>query len=98
MIPTKISVIEIDYRWIRNHLDARYEGSHDQRQRARYLRASQIWHTISYPQYVLDLRRFDDKALWDLWGVIPANYIRIRQELARYLERSPLIKLAECAE
>jgi hypothetical protein len=48
--------------------------------------------------YKLDLRRWSETKLWDLWGLIPPSLIEVRKNLARYLERSPLIKLAECAE
>lgn len=49
-------------------------------------------------EYTLEMTRWADKQLWDLWAVTPPFYKKIRSRLKRYLTRSPLIKLAECAE
>ena len=47
---------------------------------------------------IVDLEGQEETVLWDLWGVIPADYPTIRDTLRRFLDRSPLIKLAECSE
>jgi len=67
--------------------------------RERLKEVQRILQDLSWTnEYTLEMTRWSDRRLWDLWAVIPPFYKKIRSSLARYLERSPLIKLAECAE
>ena len=71
----------------------------DAGRRTRLEQVQEILQDLSWTNgYTLELQDWPDKRLWDLWGLIPSFYVRGRKKLARYLERSPLIKLAECAE
>ena len=68
----------------------------------RYRGAVEAWGSGTWTSNelhrIVDLEGQEETVLWDLWGVIPADYPTIRDTLRRFLDRSPLIKLAECSE
>ena len=103
MITYELMVAERAFVKIKKHIrDLVSIPNLDTMTKDRYRRAVRIWTFCDVTAdgfcKILDLRRWGEDDLWDLWGVIPKEYVKVRQTLQRFLERSPLIKLAECAD
>ncbi len=99
MITTKLAVSPTGVEQIRDHVRNLLRDEPEEPKRKRLRIVQHILHDFTWGNdYTLDMRQWADKHLWDFWAVIPVVFTHYREELHKYLERSPLIKLAECAE
>ena len=100
MIDYEIVIGGDSYREIEEHLcDLMVQARGEPK--TRYVHSHMIWTTAALHtsgRKHLDLRGWSEDRLWDLWGVVPAFYKGYRKAIQKFLERSPLIKLAECAD
>jgi len=100
MIPTTIHFGEASRNSIQDHVRTMFSIPNlDIETKDRYRGVLRVLRSLTRQnEFTLDLHRFEEQDLWDLWGVLPTFYSKIRYSLGRFLDRSPLIKLAECAE